>query len=179
MIDLRKRGDCVWPERLKPRGYGGHHHEMETLEAWQARVADDLPHLDPLIAEQWIYRHWQYTSYRFLPLATLQWRLEEWSTADLLDRVSRPFGGTFHPDHDYMTFAAGRLGGVLPTAKSFFDTGTWYPPAILLQTSGEYIDDRGTPPLGNSCLLRDTSDTAFSMRCRFGARLSVRNQCSS
>jgi hypothetical protein len=131
MLDLRNRNQDAWPEALRPLGDGGF--ETEGFEAWSDRNRALIDHLHPQIAEQWPYRHYSSTRYRFLDLREMKWREEVWTTADFMASVHLEFGGPAVPDHDYEVFQKGGGWGPLPTARGWLN-GSWDVPVVILET---------------------------------------------
>jgi|SRR5712671_585036 len=139
-----------WDAALKPIGERTPH--KETFESWWKRCKHHVPNLHPMIAEQWIYRHWGETHYGYLPLRQLTWRLEIWSSADIFDRIYvRPNFGELHPENDFKwtqgnEFKALNLKETEPH-KSLAATGTWNYPILVIETpegvrtEGEHIKD--------------------------------------
>ena len=85
---------------------------------WWARNPAKLSNLHPLIAEQWIYRHWSRSYSSFLRLEPLTWRLEAWPSSQILRDVHLEFGGPMKPDNDYRAFNGERGFGLTPTARA-------------------------------------------------------------
>ena len=93
----------AWPESLKPIGTGAV--QCESFAEWWNRHKITLAHLHPMIAEQWLYRHWIWSPYRNLPLDQLVWRQELWKTRRILEEVfRRPQFGKLQPAFDYEVF---------------------------------------------------------------------------
>lgn len=130
-LDLSRRRDCVWDPEMRPIGEGDHH--KESFEIWWGRWASQLDHLDPRIAEQWIYRHWCGSYMAFLDLAAVTWRLESWSGDRILSDIHLEFGGPMNAEHDYYAFNHGEGFGPIPTARAM-NTGTWDIPLLVLET---------------------------------------------
>lgn len=132
MLDLRNHKQA-WPDHLEPRGKGFY---RESFAAWWDRHSNELRHLHPQIAEQWVHRHWRYSPYSFLPLDDLSWSQEEWATSRILKDVFVN-GWPLDPDHDYRVFAG------MPdhsTTKPLNQTGTWDYPIVTLETPGGFQD---------------------------------------
>lgn len=131
MLDLRRRWERVWDERLRPINEG--EDDKESFTEWWARHKEALAHLDPLIAEQWVYKHWSTSYTAFLPLEDVTWRRERWPADQILAQVRMEFGGPMDPEHDFRAFN-GRDGfGPLPTAVAL-NQGSWDIPLLLLET---------------------------------------------
>ncbi len=50
---------CAWDDALRPIGESTSH--KEPFDIWWKRCGQRLNHLHPMIAEQWIYRHWTHS----------------------------------------------------------------------------------------------------------------------
>src|SRR5918998_1728131 len=85
LIDVRPRHARVWDAALEPIMEGTH--AKEPFEAWWARNSARLANLHPLVAEQWVYRHWEQSPFCHLPLKRLSCRLESWPTRRILQEV--------------------------------------------------------------------------------------------
>ncbi|MER9864494.1 hypothetical protein [Mesorhizobium sp. M0185] len=127
-LDIRG-AECSWPEELKPMQEGSYF-SRETFDDWWERNSSRLVQLHPMIAEQWVYRHWTLSPYCHLPLEQLRWRLEEWSTQQILRDV---FIADINVDaeHDFKVF--NEFGGI-PPAPVMNATGTWDYPILVLET---------------------------------------------
>jgi hypothetical protein len=106
---------------------GNDSHEKEPFAAWWARNGARLAHLHPLGTEQWVYRHWCHSPYCHLPLDRMAWRLERWTTWNILDRV---YWGDADADPEFI-YAVLRGNGEEP-ARSMNRCGTWNLPPVLL-----------------------------------------------
>jgi len=136
MLDLRKAGPNVWPSRLKPRSdVGG---EKETFATWWARNQADISHLHPQLAEQWVYRHWGFTEFSFLPLDSLAWELREISGAEILSSIRREISKRLDPDFDYEQFQ-GMSGFARSQTAEELDQGTWVYPIVALSTPSGWV----------------------------------------
>jgi hypothetical protein len=132
MFAIRPERPPVWPERLKPVGEGGF--DKEPFEEWWGRQETELGHLPAELCEQWIYRHWHYSPFAFLPLDNLVCEELSLFTPDIIDNVHREYGGELNPGFDRNVFERGTLGEPLPTAKAFLERGTWDYPIVVLRT---------------------------------------------
>lgn len=126
MLDL-KSDTRVWPDSYRPTGHGTI--EPEPFADWWSRHKGDLAHLHPMIAEQWVYRHFDYTSYSCLELSRLSWTEERWPASEIISKALVP-GNELDPEFDYETFA----GEQTATGSPFLQSGTWDYPALLLRT---------------------------------------------
>ncbi len=143
-LDLRRRWECVWDAAMRPIGEGEHH--KETFEAWWGRWRERLSHLDPRIAEQWVYRHWCHSYMAFLNLDDITWRLEIWPGEAILGRVWMEFGGPMDAAHDYAAFNGVGGFGPIATARAM-NAGTWDMPLLVLETpTGIVSHDEGEMP---------------------------------
>ena len=124
MLELRNRNEVVWPEALRP--IQDDQDNKEPLSDWQARHADALSHLHPLVQEQWIYRHFQESR----PRAA---RLVDGDIANC--GTSRPslLGGPPDPDCDYRSSHDGGGFGPVETVRRWAN-GTWNIPPVFLET---------------------------------------------
>lgn len=136
-FDLDHVPPTAWPESLRPVGESTH--EKETFDTWWGRNRPVLAHLPEDLCEQWVYKHWTYSPFSFLPLDTLAWERRLWTGDQLLASIYRAWGGELHPQFDYDTFQ--RRGGANrhPTAVAL-DSGTWDYPMVLLSTPFGVID---------------------------------------
>lgn len=142
MINLREIGDkCVWPECLKPKGYGDH--AVEDFGCWWDRNREELNNLPEALAKQWIYRHWQDSVTSFIPLEGLECVVEAWPAHDFLSRVGTVRGNEpMDPVRDFELFSQKRIGKKHPTAKDL-DEGYWDLPLVVLRTPEGFIDRIG------------------------------------
>jgi hypothetical protein len=128
VIDSDHDYNCAWSEQLKPLGEGPW--EKESFDTWWARSKELVGHLHPMIAEQWIYRHWKESPYCYLPIERLNWRQEEWDFAALQNAFIRPEFGQINMEnakHDYEYFHTKEYEDREPY-KSLNAVGTWnYP----------------------------------------------------
>jgi hypothetical protein len=145
MLNLRNPDLPVWSGELKPVSEG----ELgkEPFNTWWTRHRGRLRNLHPEIAEQWIYRHWTYSHFSFLPLERLTWREEVWDSDKILSVVVRygHDGCDYAPDFDYCTFR--RRGGAdrLQTARAL-DAGTWDFAIVVLEAPDGFLDARRPLP---------------------------------
>jgi hypothetical protein len=138
MMNLRSPNLPRWPIELAPVGDGTF--EKESFAVWWARHNDRLSHLDPLIAEQWIHRHWYHSHFAFLPLDELRWSRESWQASKIISDVVRyGLGNEYHPAFDYKAFAARPGRPALATAAAL-DRGTWDYPIVVLSTPSGFRD---------------------------------------
>ena len=142
MLDLRRRWDCAWDPAMRPVGEGDH--QKEPFEAWWDRWGERLGHLDPRVAEQWIYRHWHHSYMSFLDLEPINWRLESWPGDRILSDIHPEFGGPMAAENDYAAFNGGAFGPIA-TARAM-NTGTWDMPLLVLQTPKGILSERGELP---------------------------------
>lgn len=116
----------AWPDETRPLGRIGW--DRESFANWWERNRTLLGHLHEKIAEQWVYRHWEYTSYRCIPLQHLNWSEEFWTTQRILEKTISNL--EFEPPFDFQTFT----GNDTPTGKPFLTKGTWDYPIVVLHT---------------------------------------------
>ncbi|WNG16814.1 hypothetical protein [Cystobacter fuscus] len=125
MLQLKFRGDDqTWPNDLDPNG--------EEFELWWTRNGDKLAQLHPRIVEQWVHRHWDHSPFRFIPLETLEWRLEAWPTERVLSAVHLNERNPPDPVHDYARFT--RFGPKATATARGWNNGTWDYPIVVLET---------------------------------------------
>lgn len=129
MLDLKRRHEVRWDPVLKPIGHGDF--GAEDFDTWWGRNGGRLPNLHPEIAEQWVFRHWRWSPFRFLPLETLSWRRDLWTSKQILEQVHLEFGGPMEPVHDYKVMHDAPLG---PTSTArYWRDGTWNMPLLVLE----------------------------------------------
>ncbi len=143
MLDLRAVGPRVWPKHLQPLHDDSFH--KEAFANWWERNQGEIGHLHPLLAEQWIYRHWRYTEFAFLPLGSLEWDLLEMTGNEILEKVRREISKQLDPDFDYEQFQGGDGWGKTETARDL-DRGTWTYPIIALSTPSGWITQNAEHP---------------------------------
>jgi hypothetical protein len=129
--------EIAWSHELMPRNYDSW--DRETFASWRERNVAEVGHLPDRLSEQWVYRHWCHSPFKFLPLADLAFTSEAWSGDKILSNAFRLYGGELNAQFDYQTFQ--RKGGDdrHATAKAL-DQGTWDYPMILLSTPHGIID---------------------------------------
>jgi hypothetical protein len=118
----------------------------ETFIRWWDRNHGEIGHLHPLLAEQWVYRHWCYTDFAFLPLQSLEWDLLEMSGEEILDKIRREISKQLDPEFDYGQFQ-GRGVEKTETARDL-DSGTWTYPIVALSTPSGWITRSDQHPHG-------------------------------
>lgn len=153
---------------MRPIGEGDH--KKEPFENWWTRWFERLSHLEPRIAEQWIYRHWCQSYMAFLTLESITWRMECWPGRRIISQVHLEFGGPLSPVDDYGLFNEGRGHGPLQTAIAM-NRGTWDMPLLVLETPNGIVSHAG--PLPNVRLVVAEG----SKRMRYLAALLHRRQC--
>lgn len=136
MLDFRTVGPKVWPLHLRP--IGDNTHEKEPFVRWWARNIGQIGHIHPQLAEQWIYRHWYYTNFAFLPLDTLTWELIDMDGEEILTRVRREISKRVDPEWDYNQFQGMHGLGKSQTARDL-DRGTWEYPIVALSTPTGWV----------------------------------------
>jgi len=141
-FDLNIEREPAWSEKLRPHGEGSF--EKEDFATWWNRNEQQLSHLPPDLCEQWVFRHWHYSPFAFLPLESLSYERKVWDGVTLLGSVYRAWGGKLDAQFDYETFQRGGGEDRQQTAKAI-DSGTWDYPMVLLATphgikeGGEYL----------------------------------------
>jgi hypothetical protein len=152
MLELRRRYESVWDPALKPVGHGDF--SPEGFDSWWQRNAARLANLHPQIAEQWVFRHWQWSPFRFIRLDCLSWRSEVWTSAQVLDQVHMEFGGPMNPVHDYEVMHEETTG---PTRTArYWRAGTWNIPLTVLETPEGFIGHEGEFPAIRFVLVEGT-----------------------
>ncbi len=131
MLNIANRREDRWDPVLRRIDDGGHH--PESFVAWWERIGSRLSNLDRQIAEQWVYRHWTSTPYRFLTLEDLSWRQETWTSEEVVERVHVESDVEMNPAHDLEVFQGKNRLGPLETARSWRD-GSWNIPIVVLST---------------------------------------------
>ena len=130
MLDL-KFGHTIWPETLEPAGFDTCN--KESFRNWWLRNENELKHLDPLIVEQWIFRHWIHSLYCFLPLNKLTWESQIWTTEKILD-LAITFGEPRTHDSGKQDFIELNKYDGTVTTNEMNSTGTWDYPIVVLHT---------------------------------------------
>jgi hypothetical protein len=92
-----------------------------------------INNLHPMIAEQWIYRHWKHSPYCYLPIERLRWRQEEWDVATVRNVFVRPDFGFDNPEQDFAIFHTKQFEKAEPH-KSLNLIGTWNYPIVVMHT---------------------------------------------
>jgi hypothetical protein len=118
---------CIWPETLRPAGLDSF--AKESFDDWWSKHQNELANLDQLIAEQWIYRHWDGSPFCFIPLVDLKWETRIADSEEFLCKVNLFFGGPADAEHDYKVFHENQS----LTARNWAN-GTWTIPPIALET---------------------------------------------
>jgi hypothetical protein len=136
MLNLRTVGPRVWPGHLRPivDKVAG----KEPFATWWGRNQREIGHLHPQLAEQWLYRHWDYTEFAFLPLESLAWELHEMEGEEILDRIRREISKRLDPEFDYREFQGMHGRDKTQTAVDL-DQGTWEYPIVALSTPSGWI----------------------------------------
>lgn len=135
MLDLRTVGPRAWPAHLRPIGENSP--DRESFATWWDRNEGEIGHLHPQLAEQWVYRHWDYTEFAFLPLETLSWQLRQMEGEEILANVRREISKRLDPEWDYDRFQ-GQRGEKTQTAQDL-DQGTWEYPIVALSTPSGWV----------------------------------------
>lgn len=176
MLDLRHRRECVWDPNMRPIGEGDL--DKETFADWWQRWGLRLAHLDPRIAEQWIYRHWAHSYMAFLELAPLAWRLETWAGVQILSDVHMEFGGPMEADHDYKVFNGYRGFGPNATARPM-NEGTWDIPLLVLETPSGIRSHVGDLPDVRYLVAEGSKACVTCMPSYIGVKAPALTTCSS
>jgi hypothetical protein len=112
--------------------------DKEPFTTWWARNEDQVGHLHPQLAEQWVYRHWADTEFSFLPLDSLTWELHEMAGAEILLRIRREIAKRLDPEFDYEQLQGLGGFGKAQTAEEL-DEGTWAYPIVALSTPTGWV----------------------------------------
>ncbi|MEQ9506203.1 MAG: hypothetical protein RLO80_08010 [Hyphomonas sp.] len=120
-----------WPDAWRPVGEG--EFEKEEFDTWWMRNSNALANLDPLVAEQWIYRHWKGSPLRFLDVPQAHCRSEIFSTERFLSEVHLEWGRPANPEHDAHVFSLDNPRGYHAPAQNWLN-GTWTIPTVVLST---------------------------------------------
>lgn len=135
------RAESPWSDGLMPIGEGDVN--KESFAEWWKRVQRELAHLPPDLCEQWIYRHWKGSPFRFLNLASIKWERRVWEGEDFLATVYRALDDPLDPEFDFNQFQGKLPGWKHPTALAL-DEGTWDYPVVLLRTPDGIVDNGAT-----------------------------------
>jgi hypothetical protein len=162
---------CAWDSALMP--IGNDTLEKEPFGSYWDRCCNRLSHLDPLIVEQWVYRHWSRSPYGYLRLDALTWRLEAWCTPRILrDIYLRPQFGDLTPETDF-EFAKGLTG---EPCKSLREIGTWNYPIVVMETpDGVIAHDEHKPDI-RYCLIEGHQRVRFLAAWHGRALTAVRHE---
>lgn len=137
-IDVRKKYGASWPREMMPLGFGTI--DVEPFADWWRRHKAELSNLHPEICEQWIYRHWEHSTLRVLPLDRLEWSEERWTPQEFLSTVGLSYGQEpIDPTWDYDCFHQHPNN---PTARAL-DQGAWDFAPVVLRTSDGFYDTHG------------------------------------
>jgi len=129
IFDTSGHSASVWDQSLEPVGNGTA--QKEPFTTWWRRNGSKLAHLNPMIAEQLIYRHWTASPYKNLPIEQLFWRQEAWETDRILNEVFRRWPSEpLQPEFDYEVFHGKKSEPALTMDK----TKTWNYPIVILET---------------------------------------------
>jgi hypothetical protein len=148
-VDGKSRSDFKrsWVPSLEPIGFDTSN--KESFEAWWGRCGEMVNGLHQMIAEQWIFRHWDKSPYCDLPIHRLSWRLESWTAQDLSKIFLRPQFGPLAPEEDFVEFS----NGTSEPWKSLNEIGTWNYPIIVLETPEGVIAEGKHLPDVRFCLI--------------------------
>jgi hypothetical protein len=144
MFDFTGQRPHVWPKHL--RRLGTDEAPEESFDAWWAQHHDELAHLDPQIAEQWIYRHFDKTEFSCLPLDTLSWERRALSADDIVTHVRRELGRRLDPEWDYEQMRGLTGFPVSPVVTEFEATGSWTFPIVALSVPAGWHANRREYP---------------------------------
>lgn len=134
-----------WPEYLRPVGVSTR--EKESFATWYNRNKGGLEHLDCRALEQWVYRHWEFSPYAGIRLASLVSKVETWSGSRLvsevgfIDDVDARYGrmrGGDDPE-EYLGRFVLRGGTTFEPGTSMGTTGTWNFPILVMRSSEGFV----------------------------------------
>jgi hypothetical protein len=167
-FDTSGHSESVWDESLEP--LGNETFQKEPFASWWGRNRPKLAHLSPIIAEQWIYKHWTRSPYKHLPIERLSWRQEMWETDRILQKVFRRWPSEpLQPEFDYNVFhGKGHEPGL-----TMDKTGTWNYPVVILETPDGVRTSSRVLPAVRYCLIEG------HQRVRYLNALKVRNECAA
>jgi hypothetical protein len=126
--------ESVWPDDLAPIGEGI---DKESFDEWWQRNSSKLPNIPPLLAEQWPFRHWDYSPYNFIDLSKITCSEAIWPTEKILREVYVRGRHLDDPDADYEIMNTFRN----PTATPMNETGTWDYPIVVVKTPTGIINE--------------------------------------
>ncbi len=119
MLDLRL------PECRPPRWPAFVTWENQSFPDWWQQNRQFVPGVPETVAEQWLHRHADHTHFKFLDPRILQFEEQEWTGAEILERIHLEFGRPLDPDWDHGHLAA--------TARGW-TKDTWDYPILALET---------------------------------------------
>jgi hypothetical protein len=129
MLNITNSRGPVWPNSLMPRGAGSF--EQEDFASWWKRNKIHLAHLHQEICEQWVYRHWDSSAFKWLSLQDLKWSRATWDVDKILSEVTFSFSETFNANYDYEQISGKMYQSRTQTSQAF-EQGTWDFPIVLL-----------------------------------------------
>lgn len=166
-LPLSVESRCIWPQALRPNGHDTS--EKESFESWWSQHKDALANVCEPIAEQWIYRHWDNSPFRFLPLDTLTWETRTYSAEDFLSSVHFFFGSPAEAEWDYNVFHSVNHGDGIPlqTANDWVN-GTWSFPPVVLETPTGFRCTTGEFPCSRLLLVEGSKRYRYlnALHCR-------------
>jgi hypothetical protein len=145
VIDL-KNTEILWPSGLAPLMLN--EYDKEPFSIWWERNKTQLQNLPKDVCEQWIYRHWEETEYKFIPLESLSCQLDEWNT----DRIVQSIGIwdealIVDEGHTYCSPIFDKEEVFLESERepryTLDKTGTWNIPIVVLHSEDGFITFRG------------------------------------
>lgn len=146
MLVIWPEDGLEWPTSLRP--YGHDTMDPEAVDTWYERNQSLVGHLHPLIAGQWIHRHWTHSPYCSFPLGALSWTMEIWASEKLLGvHCPRCMMNAEHDFDVFNTFPGN------PTAAPMNATGTWDIPVLILEIPGGVVDAQGPVPTARHLLI--------------------------
>jgi hypothetical protein len=167
VIDISGHDICRWDQSLRPIGEGTF--EKERFAQWWGRYQEQLSNLHPIVAEQWVYKHWKNSPFSNLPLDQLTWQAASWATAQVFREVHirRQFGKLL-PHLDYEVFH----GKEFEPGLTMDASGTWNYPIVILHTPAGVVNlDQDLPDV-RYCLIEG------HQRVRYLNALNSRGACA-
>lgn len=130
-------------------------HDIERFEEWWTNHRAYLEHLGPIVAEQWIYRHFDRSEYFGLPLEYLRVQLERMATNTLLTDVYVAGWENEPAEYDWQNFYEPAHGNPVPREPGLLmlASGTPRTPILLLHTPEGFVLPNGCEHDRPYCLI--------------------------
>lgn len=151
IIDMRDLPS--WPAEMSSES--NFEHNEKKFEEWWATNGLKLAHLGPIVAEQWVFRHFNDTLYAGLPLDRLRVQTERMSTNTLLTDVYVDGWEDKFPEYDWETFYEPAHGHSAPRepGRLMQTSGTPRTPILLLHTPDGFVLPDGSRHDRPYCLI--------------------------